>query len=244
MKFKAFNKRQYEVLAERYYECLFGNLTSLLWMIGQAPIIALLIVLRWKTLQPTESLYFVISLSAVWFGCINSCGEIAKEKSILKREKLFGINMFSYLLSKVKILSIIGLIETGLFTFILNNQIDLDVNLISFYFPLFGLYFSGMAMGLFISRWCGSVVNAIITVPVMIIPQIVFSKFVLPLDTLKGISVQIEKIMIVKWGFEAIKYSCISKMVFGDYLYSLFFLILIGIVFLILTLIHLCFVED
>ncbi|MDM8517046.1 ABC transporter permease [Desulfobacterales bacterium HSG16] len=239
-----FNKRQYSILSERYFEALLGDFSALAWMVGQAPLIGALIILRWKSWQATETLYFVIALSAVWFGCINSCREIAKESGIYKRERLFGLNSGAYLASKVKILSMIGVIEIGLFYLMINHY--LDTNLMSFLAvtALFGLYFSGMSLGLMLSRWCGTVGKAVVAVPIVIIPQIVFSKFVLPENTLKGAALKIEKLMVVKWGFESLRSCKKGNIVYDDYMVSMIILILLGLIFLALTLFHLWFVEE
>ena len=210
-------------------------------MVGQAPLIAGLIILRWKSWQATETLYFVIALSAVWFGCINACREIAKESGIYKRERLFGLNIAAYLASKVKILSMIGLAEIGLFYFLINRYLDLDLTLLLAFVAIFGSYFSGLSLGLMLSRWCSTVSKAVVSVPIAIIPQIVFSKFVLPENTLKGIALKIEKIMVVKWGFEALKVCKKGEIVYGDYIVSMLILIGLGLLFLLITLFHLWF---
>ncbi len=239
-----FNKRQYSILSERYFETLLGDFSALVWMVGQAPLIAGLIILRWKSWQATESLYFVIALSAVWFGCINACREIAKESSIYRRERLFGLNNAAYLASKVKILSLIGLIEIALFYFLINRYLDLDLTLVLAFISIFGLYFSGMSLGLMLSKWCGTVSKAVISVPIAIIPQIVFSKFVLPENTLKGAALKIEKLMVVKWGFEALRVCKKGEIAYGDYIVSMVILICLGLLFLLLTLFHLWFAGE
>jgi len=237
-------KRQYSILSERYFETLLGDFPSLIWMVGQAPLIAGLIILRWKSWPANETLYFIMALSVVWFGCTNSCREIAKELNILKRESLFGINVIAYLASKAKILSLIGIVEIGLFCFLLNRYLNIGLSLFLSFIALLGLYFSGMSLGLMLSKWCGSVSRAVIAVPIVIIPQIVFSKFVMPENTLKGAALKIEKLMVVKWGFEALKSSKLGEISFGDFSISMAVLILLGTIFLMLTLLHLFFVKD
>ena len=103
------------------------------------------------------------------------------------------------------------------------------------FISLFGLYFSGMSLGLMLSRWFGSVAKAVISVPIAIIPQIVFSKFVLPENTLHGAAVKIEKLMVVKWGFEALTKCKKDAIAFGDYTLSMIILFGLGVLFLILT---------
>jgi len=236
---KVFNGRQFSILSERYFECLLGDASSFVWMIGQAPIIAFLIILRWKSYQATDTLYFVMVLSVIWFGCINACREIARERSIVKREQLYGLNMPAYLFSKVKVLSIVGLIEITLFYFILRYNLSLNVSGALAYIALFFMYFSGMSLGLLLSEFCGSVSKAVISVPVAILPQIVFSQFVLPSSTLKGVAKTIEKLMVAKWGFKAMSASVKGNIVFGEYSSSLLVLTGLGVLFLLLTLVHL-----
>ncbi len=238
------NKRQYSILSERYFETLLGDFSALVWMVGQAPLVAGLIILRWKSWQATETLYFVIALSAVWFGCINACREIAKESSIYRRERLFGLNNAAYLASKVKILSLIGLIEIGLFYFLINYYLALDLTLVLAFIPIFGLYFSGMSLGLMLSKWCGTVNKAVVSVPIAILPQIVFSKFILPESTLKGVALKIEKLMVVKWGFEALRVCKKGEFVYVDYFVSMLILICLGLLFLSLTLFHLWYAGE
>ena len=239
-----FNKRQYAILAERYFETLLGDFSALIWMVGQAPLVAGLIILRWKSWPATETLYFVIALSAVWFGCINACREIAKESSIYKRERLYGLNSAAYLASKVKILGMIGLLEIGLFYFLINRYLDLDLAIVLAFISIFGSYLSGVGLGLMLSRWCGTVSKAVVSVPIAIIPQIVFSKFVMPENTLKGIALKIEKLMTVKWGFEALKVCRKGEIVYGDYILSMLILTGLGLLFLLLTQFHLWFAGD
>ncbi len=167
-----------------------------------------------------------------------------KERNIFKRESLFGLNIGAYLLSKVKILGLVGLVEIGLFFGCIHVFLDLDLSPVLSFIALCGLYFSGMSLGLMLSRWCVNVQKAVIAVPIVIIPQIVFSKFVLPENTLKGLALSIEKMMVVKWGFEAMTASVSGKVVLEDFFSSMIVLILLGFLFLLLTLFHLWFVKD
>ena len=61
--------------------------------------------------EDTPSLYFVMCLSALWFGCINACREIVKERAIIERERFFGLNIIAYVGSKVWVLA--GIVKGG-----------------------------------------------------------------------------------------------------------------------------------
>lgn len=233
-----FDFRQFSILSDRYLECLIGDFSSFLWMLVQPVVIAGLIILRWKSYQSTETLHFVLSLSAVWFGCSNACREIAKEIPIYKQDRLLGMNISAYLASKIKILTLVGVVELGLFFFILNKFLALSLFIPLAFFSLFGLYFSGMTLGLMLSRWCGSVSKAVVSVPIALLPQIIFSKFVLPASTLKGFALKIEKCMVVKWGFEAMNNCATGNTHLGKYIFDMVVLLSLGVIFIILTLIH------
>ncbi len=238
------DKRQYRILSERYFEVLLGDLPTLAWMIGQAPLIAGIVILRWRAWPATESLFFVIALSAVWFGCINACREIAREASIYRRERRFGLSRTAYLAAKMKILGLIGLAETALFHVLIHRAVDTDLILAPALIALIGLNFAGMSLGLMLSRWCRTPARAVAAVPVAIIPQIVFSKFVLPAHTLEGAAARIETLMPVKWGFEALTACRIGEARYGEYATSLLALAGLTALFALLTLFHLYFAGD
>ena len=103
------------VLAARYRDCLLGDLGGLFLLLAQAPLIGWLCAVVWGSIErDTPALYFVLCLAAVWFGCINACREIVKERRILERERLFGVRPRDYVLSKVWVLATLGAIQVVL----------------------------------------------------------------------------------------------------------------------------------
>ena len=100
---------QSPVLAARYRDCLLGDVGSFVLILAQAPLIGWLCAVVWGSIESdTPALYFVLCLSAVWFGCINACREIVKERAILERERLFGLRPRDYVVSKVWVLAALG----------------------------------------------------------------------------------------------------------------------------------------
>ncbi len=80
------NFRQSGILADRYFDILLGDLKNTLLLLFQAPIIAGLIVLVWRNVEePTNTLYFVLVLTSIWFGCSNASRELVKERAIFFR---------------------------------------------------------------------------------------------------------------------------------------------------------------
>ncbi len=108
-------RRQSHILAARYRDCMLGDKGGLLLVLAQAPFIGWLCAVVWGSIeQDTPALYFVLCLSAVWFGCINACREIVKERAILERERLFGLRPGAYVVSKVWVLAALGAVQVVL----------------------------------------------------------------------------------------------------------------------------------
>ena len=105
--------RQLKVLSRRYGACFAGDWVTGALLFAQAPLIGWLCAVVWGGVErDTPSLHFVMALSAVWFGCINACREIVKERTIFERERLFGLSLPAYVGSKIAVLAGLGLAQT------------------------------------------------------------------------------------------------------------------------------------
>ncbi len=115
---------QLKILTERYLMIQLGDLGTVALLVGQAPLIGWLCTLVWGSIgEPTKSLYFVLCLASIWFGCINACREIVKERNILERERFFGLSLAAYVGSKMAVLAGLGLLQV----FLLQVQAVVDM---------------------------------------------------------------------------------------------------------------------
>jgi len=200
---KWLNFRQSGILADRYFDIFLGDLRNSLLLFLQAPIIAGLIVLVWRNVgQATNTLYFVMVLSAVWIGCTNASREIVKERAIFFRERMVGVEVSAYVFSKVRILSMLGFVQCVLLIGIVNYWIHLLGNKLLLFLTLYLCSFSGMMLGLLISAIMNSQDKAVGMVPLLIIPQILFSEFALPKELHEGLTKYLERLMLAGWGYE------------------------------------------
>ena len=146
------DSRQLSVLCERYLELILADKWNTFLLLAQAPVIAGLVVLIWRDYdQVTESLLFVLALSAIWFGTLNACREIVKEKDIFEREWMKGLNLSAYLWSKVAVLSLLGLAQCICLVFVVNAYIDLGDPPLAHLLVLFPASLAGTGLGLLIS---------------------------------------------------------------------------------------------
>lgn len=194
---------QTRILAARYLSCLQGEPLTLMLLLAQAPLIGWLCSLVWGSLQEdTPSLYFVMVLSCVWFGCINACREVVKERPIIERERLFSLSMTAYIYSKLWVLAGLGLIQALMFQLAIEWELALQGPFLLQTLALWAVSLCGTALGLFISAFMRTQDRAVAVVPLLIIPQILFSEFVIPREQFSSLMGVVEKIMPTYWGYE------------------------------------------
>ena len=232
-----FDLRQMSILSERYLDIILGDLKNTLILFLQAPIIATHIVLAWKNSDADKTLYFVICLTAVWFGCINSCREIVKEKSVYQREVMVNLNITSYVFSKILVLGVLSFIQCLILMIIVDQYIGLSGNKLLLFVSLFMCSLAGTALGLLLSSLVGNEDKAVALVPLLVIPQILFSEILIPTDLHQGITLWMEKMMIVKWGYEGMKQITCSTPDYVIIFQDLSLLLIFTIIFQIISII-------
>lgn len=201
--------RQWMTLSRRYLEVLFKDKLNLFILFAQAPIIAFLTFLVMDTNLPRDFVYFILSLVSVWFGTSVAAREIIRERPVYARERMVNLGLIPYLFSKIFVLGIIVGIQC-LMLFIPLKIFDL-AGLMKMPGEIFGIpqlwamlltAAVGIALGLFISAIVKTSEMATSLVPLILIPQILFSGLV-------GVPVGASKVagmvMPATWSFDTMK---------------------------------------
>ena len=201
-------RRQSHILAARYRDCLLGDTGGLVLLLAQAPLIGWLCTVVWGSIESdTPALYFVLCLSAVWFGCVNACREIVKERAILERERLFGLSPREYVLSKVWVLASLGAAQVVLLQGTVEWQLQLRGPMPVELLALFGASVAGTGLGLLISALATTQERAVFAVPLLLLPQILFSELAIPDNLYSDVVAAVEKAMPVHWAFRVFEES-------------------------------------
>lgn len=199
------NFYQGTVLADRYMEIILSDWKNTLVLIGMSPILAGLAVLVWGNInQANNNLYFVMTLSMIFVGCICSCREIVKERALFLRERMFNLEIAPYLYSKVRVLALVNVVQAVIYSAIVYKFIDVRVPIGWLIINLFVVTFCGMCLGLLISSLVKRGDRAVMAVPIVVLPQILFSEFAISKDKFSGISEWIYKLMPSRWGYESL----------------------------------------
>lgn len=177
--------RQWLTLSRRYAEVLLKDRLNLLILFAQAPIIALLIFLVMGANSPRDFVYFAVSVVAIWFGTSVAAREIIRERPIYRRERMFNLGILPYLASKLLVLGFIVTIQSAML-FVPMKFFDLTGMM-----PMPGEFLGipqfwamlltagvGVAIGLFVSSLVRTPEMATSMVPLILIPQILFSGLV------------------------------------------------------------------
>lgn len=208
--------KQFCILSKRYLKLTISDTQRFLILLGQAPVVALLLgfVIKknaFSIYENTCQVLFTLACSGVWIGLINSIQEVCKERIILKRERAVNIKLLPYIGSKLLVLGGICVIQSVSIIFIFNQFIsfpegyhligNLKLELI---ITMFLTLFSATVMGLAVSALVTNNDRAMSVAPFFLIPQIIFSGFIFKLS---GISDILSDVIIAKWSLRAMSVS-------------------------------------
>jgi ABC transport system ATP-binding/permease protein len=154
---------------------------------------------------------FMCVITSLFMGLIISAEEIVKDRKILKRESFLNLSWFSYLNSKVMIMFLISAIQTISFIMIGNYILEIKGMAFSYWFVLFSTSCLANMLGLNISSAFNSVITIYSLIPVIIIPQLLFSGVFVKFDRLhQGTFTSSEFVPVIgdmmpaRWSFEAL----------------------------------------
>jgi ABC-type multidrug transport system ATPase subunit/predicted component of type VI protein secretion system len=201
--------RQTATLSRRYAEVLFKDKSNLFILLAQAPVIAVLTFFVMGANQPRDFVYFVLSLVAVWFGTSLAAREIVRERAIYRRERMVNLGILPYLASKLFVLGIIVGLQC-LLLFMPLKFFDLigvmpmpgETYGIPQFWTMILTAGVGVALGLLISALVKTSEMATSLVPLILIPQILFSGLV---GVPGGASKAISLMMPAAWSFDTMK---------------------------------------
>jgi len=215
---------QFKIFLKRDLLAKFYNKQYLMLLALEAPILAFILAFFSKnfTFIKGHPLYifgenevipaylFMSVIVALFLGLIISAEEIFKDRKILKREKFLNLSRSSYLFSKVSILFGISALQSLIFVLIGNSMLDIHGMVLSYWLVFFTASCWANMLGLNISSGFNSVVTIYILVPLILVPQLLFSGVVVDFNKMhnrisndKTVPL-IGDLMTSRWAYEAL----------------------------------------
>ena len=153
---------------------------------------------------------FITIIVGIFLGLTVAAEEINKDKKILVRERFLNLSRGSYLFSKLTILFVISGIQTILFVTIGNFILEIKGMYLEYWLILFSTSCLSNLVGLNISSAFNSAKVIYIIVPLLIIPQLLFSGVIVQFDKLHPSVSNATKVpwignmMVSRWAYEAL----------------------------------------
>lgn len=201
--------RQWATLSRRYLRVLARDKFNLLILFAQAPIIALLTYGVVGAKAQRDFPFFILALVALWFGTSVASREVIRERAVYNRERMVNLRLLPYVGSKLFVLMMIvsfqcillfGTLKLLDVTTLMNLPGKLGGVPQLLVMILTGMV--GVALGLFISAVVKTSEMATSLVPLILIPQILFSGLVgVPVGFAKVVGV----VMPATWSFDEMK---------------------------------------
>jgi len=177
-------------LVIRYLKIKINDKENLVLLLAQPIIIAGLVCLVFNEFQ--IGVLFLMAISAIWFGISNAAKEIVGELSVYRRERMFNLNINTFILSKWLVLSVIAFIQSLVFVAIIYFNFKTqtvsdypDAYLQSFWqstFFMFYISFSATLVGLLLSSFFNTTEKVMTVVPITLMPQIMLAGVMTKID--------------------------------------------------------------
>lgn len=208
--------QQFWVLSQRNLTILQRDRASLILMLAVGPILGFLDFFAWQhNLFNVETgnaslaltMLFTTGLIAVMVGSLATMREIVKEQEIYHRERVIGLQILPYILSKVWVSVLLALYQAAVFLGfkVLAVDIPQSVNVVvGIYITLVLATLAGMIMGLLASALSPNQNVAPLVAIIFLVPQIIFGGGVLPLESLSPPGQLINRLSLTKWPFESL----------------------------------------
>jgi ABC-type multidrug transport system ATPase subunit len=200
--------QQYFWLTSRYFSIKLNDKFNSALMVGQAPLIAFLVLMIFSSIY--QAVPFLLTISALWFGVINAAREVVAELPIYKRERMFNQAILPYIFSKLSVLGSFAAVQCFIFTCLMvlgysncssDDSVCVTWNnpLLTFLWMLF-ISIIGTLMGLLLSAVVSTTEKVMTFVPIVLIPQLMLAGIIAKIDR---IAVEyISYFTVSRWGTE------------------------------------------
>ncbi|MGQ1948270.1 ATP-binding cassette domain-containing protein [Geofilum sp. OHC36d9] len=214
--------KQFRLYLSRLVASKLSDFSSLLLSIGLPAILAVLLSIFSYYEDPLLGYYcyhenenmpaylFMSIIVAMFIGLMSGSAEINKDRRTLKRESFLNLSFGAYLFSKLTYLMLLNALQMFLFVFISCHLLKVESSGAVFWLIMWSLALTSSVMGLFISALFKSMSSVYVSIPFLLIPQILFSGAVIDFNKINKIFASdkyvpiVSELMPSRWGYEAL----------------------------------------
>lgn len=152
----------------------------------------------------TAMIMFWVAFGAFFFGLTYGLLQICVETAVLRRERLAGLRVGSYVLSKVAMLVPLLAVVNAAMLGVLRLLDRLPWGLTSMFVTLMCSSLAALALGLLASAAVSDPSQATLTMPMLCFPQVLFSGAILPVPLMAGAGRLLSYAMSNRWAYGAL----------------------------------------
>lgn len=221
--------KQFQIFLKRNAATKMADAQYMFITLLEAPVLAVIVALLTRyapvsgyTVMDNKNLVsyiFMAVIVAIFLGMSASAEEIFRDRALLKREKFLRLSYSSYIWSKIVMMAAISLIQSFLFLIVGNVIMGIGFQFITWWILLFISSLLANLIGLVLSQSLNSIVSIYITIPLLLIPQILLCGLVVKFEDLTPRSetgnVPVAGDFIPsRWAFEAL---AVNSFAYNDY---------------------------
>jgi ABC-type multidrug transport system ATPase subunit len=200
------------VLAGRYLRTLTRDRRTLVLLVGQAPVIGLLIAIVFHSgglapgASPIDSvvLVFLLMTGAIWLGVASACREVVKERGLVEREFDVGVRLDAYVVAKALVLFGLNLVQVLWLTLVVEGLRPLGIGAAGV-LELFAITvltaWASSAMGLAVSCLARRVDQAAGAIPLLLMPQLLLAGGLIPLAQMPQVVAGFANVVYARWSY-------------------------------------------
>lgn len=216
---------QLKIYLSRDVKSKLSNTQYMLITLLEAPLLAIILGYFTKNISGIEadqfayifsknenipSFIFMAVVVALFLGLIISAEEILHDRRMMKREQFLNLSRLSYLNSKVIVMLIISAIQSFLFVMLANTILEVKGLSLEYWLILYTASACANLIGLNLSAGLNSVVAVYVSIPFILVPQLLFSGVIVNFQKLHpAITSQkyvpiVGDLMTSRWAYEAL----------------------------------------
>lgn len=169
---------------------------------------------------------FMAVVIALFIGLTVSAEEIIKDQKIRKRESFLNLSSGSYLFSKISIMFVLSALQTLTFVLVGNTILGIQGMYLDYWIVLFSAACFANMLGLNISSSFNSAVTIYISIPFLLIPQLLFSGLIIKFEKLNPVITSQTHVPLIgdsmasRWAFEALAVNQFKNNEFEKHFYN------------------------
>lgn len=230
--------KQFQIFLERNIKTKITNRQYLGIALLETPILAFIVALLTRYAPDDEytllenknllSYIFMAIIVATFTGLSISAEEIIKDRALLKRERFLQLSRSSYLLSKMFYLLVVSGLQSLLFIAVGNSLIQIGGEMfLTWWAVLWAVAFLANLTGLLLSQTLNSIVAIYISIPLLLIPQILLCGVVVKFDDLSRSAAKENVVPLIgelipsRWAFEALTTEQFKNNAYNQYFFPI-----------------------